>query len=71
MQARIHDLEGDPDDKKSLGSRLRKVRIKVFTKQMLMLTNLRTHAAFQKFEIPVGGRFPREQYEALISSISK
>lgn len=71
IQARIRDVEGDPNDKKSLGARLTKIRMKVFTKQMLMLTNLRTHSGFQKFEIPIGGRFPKQQYDVLIESISR
>ena len=71
VQARIRDAEGDPSDKKSLGNRLAKIRIKVFTKQMLMLSNLRTHSGFQKFELPIGGRFPKWQYDKLIASITR
>lgn len=71
VQARIQDVEGDPKDKAGLGSRLTKIRAKVFTKQMLMLANLRTHSGFQKFEIPIGGRFPKAQYDKLITSISR
>ena len=71
VQARIKDAEGDPNDKKSLGVRLNKIRAQVFTKQMLMLTNLRSHSAFQKFEIPIGGRFPKRQYDVLIDSVSR
>ncbi|KIW03822.1 uncharacterized protein PV09_05121 [Verruconis gallopava] len=69
IQARIKDAEGDPNDKKSLGAQLTKLRVKVFTKQMLVLTNLRTFAAFQKYEIPIGGRFPRQQYDTLVKSV--
>jgi hypothetical protein len=71
IQARIKDVEGDLHDKTSLGARLAKLRLKVFTKQVLMLTNLRTYAAFQKFEIPIGGRFPKEQYDTIVRSIDK
>jgi hypothetical protein len=69
IQARIKDAEGDLNDKKSLGSRLAKIRVKVFTKQVLMLINLQAFAGFQKFEIPIGGRFPKEQYGVLVRSI--
>lgn len=55
----------------SIGNRLTKIRAKIFVKQSLMLTNLRTYAGFQKFEIPLGGRFPKEQYDRLIESISR
>lgn len=71
IQARIKDVEGDLEDKNSLGARLTKLRTKVFTKQVLMLTNLRTFSDFQKYEIPVGGRFPKEQYDILVKSIDR
>jgi hypothetical protein len=54
VQARIKDFEGDPSDKKAPGARLSKIRAKVLTKQMLTMTNLRSHSTFQKFDIPVG-----------------
>jgi hypothetical protein len=71
VQARIKNVEGDPNNKNSLGARLKKIRAKVFTKQLLMLTNLRSHSAFQKFEIPIGGKFPKRQYDKLIESVSR
>lgn len=49
--------------------RLDAARMKVFSKILLMLTRLRTHANFTKFEPQIGGRFPRETYEELITSI--
>lgn len=44
-------------------------RMKTFSKVLLMLTRLRDHNRFTKFEPPFGGRFPRETYAELIGSI--
>jgi len=60
----IHDLPSNHPTQK-----LDKARTKVFGKIFLMLTKLRTHADFSKFEPRFGGRFPRETYEELTASI--
>lgn len=44
-------------------------RMKVFSKVLLMLMRLRTHAKFARFEPQIGGRFPRETYDELITSM--
>jgi uncharacterized membrane protein YccC len=55
----------------SAGRRLEKARHKVFSKQILMLNNLQTYSAFLKWEIPIGGRFPKLQYEIIIACTQK
>ncbi|KAK5074585.1 hypothetical protein LTR70_010274 [Exophiala xenobiotica] len=60
----INDLPSDHPTQK-----LDRARTKVFGKIFLMLTKLRTHANFSKFEPRTGGRFPRETYEEIITSI--
>lgn len=69
IRARVGDFEGDPSDSKSLGARLTKLRTKVFTKQLLMLVNLRNYQKFLKWEIPIGGKFPKQQYDVILKSI--
>jgi uncharacterized membrane protein YccC len=71
VSARLRGDEGDLALKTSAGRRLQKARGKVFSKQMLMLNGLRTSSEFLKWEVPIGGRFPKKRYQAIISSIEK
>ncbi|KAK9551523.1 hypothetical protein V6Z96_000458 [Aspergillus fumigatus] len=69
VSARLRGDEGDLALKTSAGRRLQKARGKVFSKQMLMLNGLRTSSEFLKWEVPIGGRFPKKRYQAIISSV--
>lgn len=62
--ARMHNTEGDMGSKSSPGRRLEKVRHRVFGKLMLLLPSLTQHSEWQKWELTIGGKFPR------VSSIS-
>ncbi|KAJ5553882.1 hypothetical protein N7513_003841 [Penicillium frequentans] len=66
LSARIRGDEGDTSLKTSAGRKLEKARHKVFSKQMLMLAGLRTYSGFLTWEVPIGGRFPKEQYDSII-----
>ncbi|GAM88916.1 hypothetical protein ANO11243_069500 [Dothideomycetidae sp. 11243] len=46
---------------------LSKARNKVYAKSTLTLQALRMHVMFLKFEMPIGGRFPKEVYVRLIT----
>ncbi|KAF2706072.1 MFS transporter [Pleomassaria siparia CBS 279.74] len=70
VMARIRGDEGDPKDPKSPSSQLTKARNKVFAKQMLTLQALKMHAEMVKWEFPLGGKFPREEYNAIIQCVS-
>ena len=63
--ARIHNIEGDRSLKSSPGRQLEKARHKIFGKLMIILPSLQKHADWQKWEISVGGKFPRETYEEI------
>lgn len=65
--ARIRGDDGPPGDKYSPGYRLEKSRIKVFSKMMLAINGLRAYSGFQKWEVPIGGRFPSKEYDAIIN----
>ncbi|KAL1620009.1 hypothetical protein SLS56_009822 [Neofusicoccum ribis] len=69
FRARVRGNEGDPRLKTSPGRRMTKARLKVYQKQLLLLTNLRAMADFQKWEVPIGGKFPREKYEVILNCI--
>ncbi|KAJ5166764.1 uncharacterized protein N7482_005545 [Penicillium canariense] len=66
LSARMRGDEGDAAFKSSAGRKLEKARHKVFSKQMLMLNGLRTYSEFLKWEVPIGGRFPKKQYDSII-----
>ena len=71
VQGRIRGDEGDMLLKTSPGRRLEKARIKVFTKQTMLLSGLRQASAMSKWQLQIGGRFPKETYDALIQCIQK
>ncbi|KAL1637039.1 hypothetical protein SLS58_009479 [Diplodia intermedia] len=69
FRSRIRGDEGDPRVKTSAGRRMTKARLKVFQKQLMLTTNLRAMADFQRWEVPFGGKFPREKYENILNCI--
>ncbi|KAH8725865.1 hypothetical protein GQ44DRAFT_680675 [Phaeosphaeriaceae sp. PMI808] len=71
VMARIRGDTGDEEnDKTSPGYALTKARNKVYAKQMLTLQGLKMHAEFVKWEFPMGGKFPRKEYEEIIGYVS-
>jgi hypothetical protein len=40
--------------------------VTVFGKLLLLLNEMRTNSAFSKFQVRVGGRFPKEEYEGCV-----
>lgn len=71
VMARIRGDEGDLNDKTSPGARLDKARNKVFAKQMLALQGLHMHSQMVDWEFPLGGKFPKKEYLAIIGYMSK
>lgn len=71
VSARIRGDEGDLASISSAGRKLEKARNKVFSKQMLMLAGLRTHYDFLKWEVPIGGKFPKREYDSIIKCMQK
>ncbi|KAF2198924.1 hypothetical protein GQ43DRAFT_377471 [Delitschia confertaspora ATCC 74209] len=66
---RIRGDEGNPQDKSSPGYKLIKARNKTFAKQMLLFQALRQFSNFVRWELPLGGRFPREEYETIMTCV--
>ncbi|KAI7217442.1 hypothetical protein KC333_g4220 [Hortaea werneckii] len=66
VQARVKGVEGDAAVKGTHAYHLEKASNAVFSKLLLLLTHLKQNKEFSKFQLQVGGRFPREHYEALI-----
>ncbi|KAL5402320.1 hypothetical protein PMIN03_010782 [Paraphaeosphaeria minitans] len=70
VMGRIRGDGGDPADKSSPAYQLEKARNKVFAKQMLTLQALRQHSAMVNYEFPLGGKFPKKEYDAIIECVS-
>lgn len=71
VMSRIRGDAGDEEhDKSSPGFQLNKARNKVFAKQMLTLQALKMHSGFVKFEFPFGGKFPADDYAAIIGLVN-
>lgn len=71
VMARVRGDEGDLTDTSSPGYQLKKARNKVFAKQMLLLQGLKMHSAMVRWEFPLGGKFPREEYDVIIQLVTK
>lgn len=68
VQARVRGTDGDPNVKGTHAHNLEKARNAVLSKLLLLITDMKTNAAFSKFQLRVGGRFPREEYERYLRS---
>ncbi|KAF3402071.1 hypothetical protein F1880_009843 [Penicillium rolfsii] len=62
---------GNTEDDHSPAHCLKKSRHKIFKEEMMLLTGLRMHSHFSTFEPPIGGKFPRETYDSIISEIQR
>ncbi len=71
MKARLRPNMGSMDTPGTPAHQLLKVRRKLFSKLMLMLPSLQTHAQWEKFEPSVGGQFPRKAYDNIILRASR
>ncbi|KAK2848491.1 hypothetical protein FQN49_005673 [Arthroderma sp. PD_2] len=65
----INQEQGDTDDSQSPGRLLDRARIKLLAEEMALLKTLRVFSDFTRYEPPVGGRFPKETYDNIISAI--
>jgi hypothetical protein len=66
VKSRLQGNAGHPETKGTRAYHLEKARVKVFTKLVLLTTTLKANSAFSKFQITLGGQFPREEYERYI-----
>ena len=68
---KMRGKEGDMALKTSPGRKLQKVQHRLFHEIMTLIPALRMHALFQKFEFPIGGRFPAGRYMAIMQDMTK
>lgn len=69
VSLRLSGAEGDANIKGSPAQQLAKVRQQIYSKSNMLLSGLRSQAAFVKFDIPVGGKFPKAQYDQIIERL--
>ena len=69
IQLRLAGVHGDMSDKNDPGRKLEKMRHKIFSKCHIIISGLRTQSGFVKFDIPLGGKFPLQQYQQLLSTL--
>lgn len=69
--SRLEGTEGNPDLKESPAAMLEKQRTKLLSKLLVLLDQLRAHSSFTKWEPSLGGKYPKEHYDAIISKVSK
>lgn len=62
---------GNIEDEHSPAHHLQKSRHKIFKEEMMLLTGLRMHSHFSTYEPPIGGKFPKEIYDNIISEIQR
>ncbi|ORY19614.1 hypothetical protein BCR34DRAFT_582302 [Clohesyomyces aquaticus] len=70
VMARIRGDEGAESDESPQMAKLAKTRNKVFAKQMLLIEGLNMYQGFLKWEFPVGGKFPKKEYETIIKCVT-
>jgi hypothetical protein len=69
--ARLRRVEGNMDDKNSPGRRLERARLKTFAKQILLIEGMKKYSAFTKWEVFIGGKFPKKEYDSIIDATQR
>lgn len=70
IKARLRGNEGDTDDKHSRGRVLSHTRKAMFNKMMLLSSSMAHNVYLQKYEPSLGGRFPVEIFEDILSQLT-
>lgn len=65
----INQEQGDINDSQSPGQLLDRARTKLLAEEMALLKSLTMFSDFTRYEPPIGGRFPKETYDNIISAI--
>ncbi|EFQ98445.1 hypothetical protein MGYG_01473 [Nannizzia gypsea CBS 118893] len=65
----INQEQGDINDSQSPGQLLDRARTKLLAEEMALSKSLRVFSDFTRYEPPIGGRFPKETYDNIISAI--
>ncbi|RMZ47870.1 hypothetical protein CA14_008553 [Aspergillus flavus] len=67
----LHGELSNGQDTRSASYKLETSGHKIFKEEMLLLNQLRTYSHFSTYEPPIGGKFPKETYDHIISEIQR
>ena len=68
---RARGEEINMNDKNSPGRRLEKARLDVFSKAQMQISQLHTSSELMRWQINIGGRYPKETYDEIIACLSR
>ncbi|KAK3386225.1 hypothetical protein B0T20DRAFT_474183 [Sordaria brevicollis] len=66
LQTKLSEQAGDVNLKGTPAHQLFKFRSKIFGKLMMLIPSMSQHSEWQKWELNIGGKFPREVYDEII-----
>jgi hypothetical protein len=69
VSANITGEYGDLSLRTSPGRKLERARVKLMSKQMLLLQSMRAQAGFTVWQFPLDAPFPRKKYEKIIDTV--
>ncbi|GMF72673.1 unnamed protein product [Aspergillus oryzae] len=67
----LHGELSNGQDTRSASYKLETSGRKIFKEEMMLLNQLRTYSHFSTYEPPIGGKFPKETYDHIISEIQR
>ena len=71
IRMRLDSTGGDIKDKRSPAARLDKMRFGLHGKMLAFLAQLQAHLSFVPWEFSLGGKFPFEEYNALVNDVRR
>ncbi|KAL4861310.1 hypothetical protein BDV12DRAFT_180454 [Aspergillus spectabilis] len=71
IKLRLSGGLGSVQDAHSTSYKLARIRRKIFKEEMTLLNNLRMLSHFSTFEPPIGGKFPKDTYDNIISEVHR
>jgi hypothetical protein len=71
LNYRIHGREGNPNSTSSPGSKLKSARYKILYEELALLSEMRQHSEMTRYEVSIGGKFPKQVYDAVIDEIQR
>jgi hypothetical protein len=71
LDYRIHGREGDLKSISSPGRRLKSARYEILYEELALLAEMRQHSEMIKYEVSIGGKFPKKVYDSIIDEIQR
>ena len=68
---RVEGAGGSLEDRKSPCRRLEKARDQILGKELALFAQLRQHSNSTTYELTLGGKFPKAQYDTIINEVQR